>query len=227
MRTQHRHDNRFSPLGEKFIALTARQEADNAFYIKLNIHNSDLEIEKEIYRCKRFSQPPDGDMNVVYDKGIIYQTCLDRIFVAAVAEGIIDVLNFKGEKLYSLDPPAEPVKVTEMHRKRYLDYYKAGPLKGQWERFEKQIKFPAVFPKVRFFNVADGKVYVLTYKKEGEKSEFMVFTLEGKLVKRVMVPLVEMEMAVDYYPYTIKGGKLYQLVENQDEKWDLEVNAID
>ncbi len=31
---------------------------------------------------------------------------------------------------------------------------------------------------------------------------------------------------LDIYPYTIEGGKLYQLIENEDEEWELHIISI-
>jgi len=33
-------------------------------------------------------------------------------------------------------------------------------------------------------------------------------------------------MPLEPYPYTVKNGKLYQLIETEDEQWELQANEI-
>ncbi len=226
--TEHRHDYQFSPLGEKFMALTQRRGEDGIFYVLLNIHNAELKQEKEIFKFIRFSQPPTGDLNVINDRGIIYAIYQNKIFVTAVGRkgSILDVLNSNGKKLYSLTYQYEDLKVTEDHKQQYLKYYKSGPLKAIWDRFKKQIKFPTYFPGVRNFNIADGKIYILTFKRRKGESEFIVFNLKGVFLEKVWLPLVEND--IYYYPYTVSNGKLYQLIDNSDEEqWELHASLIE
>ena len=226
-RTGHRHDHRFYPIKEKYAALTASREIDNLFYIKLYIFDSSLKREKEIFRFKRFSQPPAGDINVVYENGIIFDTFDNKIFITACGrEGsVIDILDHEGNKQYSIHHKYDKIPVTEADKKRYMNYYKAGPLRSIWDRFKKQIKFPVHFPGLRNFSVVNGKIYVLTFKKIRGKSEFIVFNINGKFSKKVRLPLEE--KYIEYYPYVISAEKLFQLVENDDEQWELRVSAIE
>jgi hypothetical protein len=227
IRTNHRHDHRFCRIGGNFMGLTSRRGADNLFYIKLSLYKTTLEPEKDIFEFKRFSQPPNGDVNVVYDQGIIYDTAGQHIFVTAVGrEGsVIDVLDLTGKKLYSIAYPYETTVVTEQDRARYLDYYRAGPLKYVWDRFKKQIRFPVHFPGLRNFSISQGKIYVLTFKKMKGYSELVVLDLKGNFLKKTMIPLKEKD--IYYYPYCIYQEHFYQLVENADqEQWELEAWPI-
>lgn len=79
---------------------------------------------------------------------------------------------------------------------------------------------------MRYFLAADNKVYIRTYREVKGESEFFIFTIEGKLLKRVMLPVEEKD-ALESYPFTIKDGKFYQLVENeQTEEWELHMVDI-
>jgi hypothetical protein len=227
-KTEHRHDYRFAPLGEKFIALTQRRGNDGDFYVKLNIHNTKLKQEKEIFKFKRFSQPPAGDLNVVYDKGVIYDMYDNKIVVTAIGkeDSVIEVFDLNGKNIYSITHKYDRQEVTEAHKKRYLDYYKAGPLRAIWGSFKDRIKFPGHFPGLRDFRINGGKIYVLTIKKEKGNSEFIIFNIKGKVIKKVSVPLKEKEIYC--YPYMIWQGKVYQLIENEEmEQWELHSAPIE
>lgn len=228
IKTEHRHDYRFSPLGEKFVALTQRRGSDGVFYVKLNIHNAGLKQEKEMFKFKRFSQPPAGDLNVVYDKGVIYDIYDNKIFATAVGkeDSAINVFDLNGKNIYTITHKYDSPKVTEADKKRYLGYYKAGPLRAIWNTFKKQIKFPDHFPGLRDFRIDEGKIYVLTFKREKENSDFIIFDIKGKFLKKVSVPLKEKEIYC--YPYTIRKGKIYQLIENDEmEQWELHAVPIE
>jgi hypothetical protein len=90
------------------------------------------------------------------------------------------------------------------------------------------------------FIVADEKIYVLTYKKEKEKSEFVILDLKGKLLKKVFLPFNQSDewfhyslakatsQASPHATFTIKNGKLYQLIENEDKEiWELHITNIE
>ncbi len=225
IKTQHRHDHKFFHFKGKYIGLTQKREADNVFYIKLNVYNARLQKEKEVFRFRRFSQPPMGDINVIYDKGIIFNIWKNNLFVTAVgnSNSPIDVYDLEGNKKYSIFPQYNKTVVSEKDKNRYLNYYKAGPLKYMWDRFKKRIKFPVDFPGLREFCINNGKIYIMTFKKTKDKSEILVLDIKGKLLKRLNIPLIEQD--IYFYPYSFYNGSVYQLVENEnDENWILTKN---
>jgi hypothetical protein len=222
VKTDHRHDHRFSIIGDKYAGLTSRRGGDNLFYIRLHLYNSALKTEKSIFQFKRFSQPPKGDLHVIYDQGVIYDTDSSHIFVTAVGrEGsVIDVFDLSGKKMVSVSYPYETPVVSEQDRLRYLEFYRAGPLKHVWDRFKKQIRFPTHFPGLRGFRVHDGHIYVLTFKQSKKGSEIVILNLKGDFVKKVEIPLEEIDIYL--YPYSVFKGYIFQLKENpDDETWEL------
>jgi hypothetical protein len=62
-------------------------------------------------------------------------------------------------------------------------------------------------------------------KKQG-KNQLFIFDLKGKLLKQMDMPEVE-ETLFSFYPFAIQDGKLYRLVENQDEEWELHLTEIE
>jgi len=87
------------------------------------------------------------------------------------------------------------------------------------------VKFPEYFPAIRNFTVAE-KLYVLTYKEDSENREMLVVDFNGKLIKKLMLPVAEND-PFHLYPYTVKGEKLYQLVDNIDtEIWELHIHDL-
>ena len=95
-----------------------------------------------------------------------------------------------------------------------------------YERYYKNIVFPEFFPAIRDMRISDEKIYVISYQKEKELIKTLIFDLKGKPIKTVPLPLKDMDVK-SIYPFTIKNGKLYQLVEDFDnENWYLHVTTI-
>jgi hypothetical protein len=88
----------------------------------------------------------------------------------------------------------------------------------------KPMHFPGYFYAVRDIRVADGKVYAFTHKDNNDKSECFIFDIRGKLLKKMVVPLAEKD-PMTLYPFDVKNGNLYQLVE-KEEDWELYVTEI-
>ena len=71
--------------------------------------------------------------------------------------------------------------------------------------------------------INNEKLYVRTYKKSGEKTEFFILDSKGKLLEKVFIPIYERNRR-NYYSYSICDGKVYQLIENEDtEEWELHI----
>ena len=97
----------------------------------------------------------------------------------------------------------------------------------RWERLKDWFRFPDYLPIVRHFVVADQKIYILTYKVEKEKFQFLVLDTDGKHLKTVFLPLnKEKDDVFGFTPFCIKNGILYQLIETEDDEWELHATAI-
>jgi hypothetical protein len=70
---------------------------------------------------------------------------------------------------------------------------------------------------------------VLTFKEIDGKSEMLILTLKGELVKTVLVPLVNVNTLLPHFKnyYTIYNGILYQLVENKEKQYELHIRELD
>jgi hypothetical protein len=212
----------FYPLGNKFAGMGFKQE-NNKFFITIDIYNSKLEKEKEagVYSFKA------GFDGTVLEKTLSFQTFENKIFAAGSSRFLIDVFDEKGEKIYEIYQDYDNIKLTQKHKEEILDFYKKNPVtKNLYHMVENRMKFPSSFPAIKRFFVADGKVYVQTYLKKAEKAEFFVFDLKGKLLKKLFLPIVMNDLTETFYLFCIKDGKLYQLIEDEEEIWHIDVQDI-
>lgn len=141
--------------------------------------------------------------------------------------GNIYVYDFNGQQIDTLHLEFEKLKVTKEHKQAVEDYYKLRRSRLlAIAKARRLLYWPDFFPAVHYQRIVDKKIYVIPYKKKQGKSQLFIFNLKGELLKQVDFPVVE-ETMFSFYPNTIKNGKLYQLLENQDEDWELHVHEID
>jgi hypothetical protein len=154
----------------------------------------------------------------------------NKIFISYHKEFVIDIFNDKGEKL----PPIKKedyqlVELTGKHKEAVYYYYKTNPrTKDRFDIIKQRLVFPTHLSAIRDFYPADKKVYIRTYRQVDNKTEFFIYDVNGKFIKKVFLPTVEKD-GYEYwsYRYTVGGGKLYQLAENEDtEEWELYITEI-
>lgn len=221
----------FKPLGQKYVGFD-REVRDNIDYYLVNFYDpTTLQKEKEIHRIKSFLTTNSIDtmrLALVLKndtrRGPIYQVYGDKLFIEG-EDCRIFVYDQQGKKINSFSvQDYEKLEITEDFKKEIMAYLEKR-LPTAFINVKQKGKFPPYFP-LKFFQAADGKLYVQTFKSEKEKSEFYILDLDGKLSGKIMVPFRESEL-LRAYPFTISKGKIYQLIESDDsEEWELHINEI-
>ena len=220
------------PYGDQFLGI--HNIEDMARYIAISIFDSKYQEKKRISKTKFFFQAsrPGGNLDPIAlagpDGGCgSVPICRDKFF--RENNGIFEAYDLVKNKIaYSFPLKIEKIKVTESDKNRYLNFFKKHPnTKERFDSLKKMFKFPEYFPLIRRSFIKDEKIYIRTYKIKDDKSEFYIFDIKGKLLKKLFLPIVE-QNAIDKYPYTIHNNKIYQLVDNEDEEvWELNVFAIE
>lgn len=217
------YSSRFTPLGNGFVGNGFAFDK-KIVYQTVNLYDSGLAKTMEIFRKESDVQRGKGIK--VFTSAYDFQTCDNKVYIAGYGDFLIDVVDGDGKKLPSIKKEYKRLKFTDAHKEQFYDFIKSNPeTKPRFEAIKKQLIFPAYFPAIRYIFAHKSMIYVQTYKMEGEKTEFHLFDLSGKPVKKVFLPIVN-ENIVETYPLSIRDGKVYQLVENEAEDWELRVIAI-
>lgn len=219
------------PLGDKMVGYH-RWTEDDDMYIGVYIYDPrSLKREKELFKKEYYVQ-----VNRAYDPTIfamvmkngarratIYFPYNNKLFVEGKNDDIL-VFDNDGERLYTIPPQYEKIRVPETFKKAVMAYLKKRFITA-YPRIKRHARFRDYF-SIRSFLVADDKIYVLTFKNIEGKSEFYVLDLKGTLLEKKMIPFAESEFLCAY-PYTINNGALYQLNENPDtEEWELRITNL-
>ncbi|UCE20753.1 MAG: hypothetical protein JSV46_00510, partial [Candidatus Aminicenantes bacterium] len=92
--------------------------------------------------------------------------------------------------------------------------------------FIKNLNLPKHFPAIRNFSIQDDKIYVLTFKRESNANEVLLFDIKGNLLKKVFLPIRTMNPE-HLSPFSFYKDKFYQLVFNEEtENWELHITDI-
>lgn len=219
----------FQPVGTGFAGYSQNKRIKNTLYVSVNIYDSGFQTVKEIFSREYYVQT-HTDFNLIRlgcgNKGrahyLVYE---NQVFIEGEKD-MIHVFDEKGNKKYDIHLDYEKLKISPKHREAILDDLYTlftSPLMRRLIK-EKGI-FPTYFP-ARFFHIADGKIYIPTYKKKAGKNEFVIYTTKGKFLKKIFLPLKDRTLLLPY-PYAVKDSTFYQLFDNEDsESWDVHIAGI-
>jgi len=214
---------KFRPLTRGVIGAGSAPVEEGYITISLYLFNSKYEMQKEIYRVRLGKRDKKRlFLQTPWD----YHTYNDKIFLAAESDFKINVFDSSGKELYMIVHDYERLKATDELIGRFMNWIKKHRPPQFYENFKRLIQFPEYFPAVLQMRVSDDKLYVLTYKEKEGKSEFVVFDTWGKFIKQVWLPFAKGD-PVHANPFVVSGGKVYQLVENEEtEGWDIRIMPI-
>jgi hypothetical protein len=215
----------FQPLGNQFIGMGQSFEKDK-LYNTVNLYNADLKKVKEIYRVDSGLRGPGKGVKVL-EKPFTFQVYENKILIPAETDDTVDVLDSSLKKLFTIKLDYKKLEVTQDFKDKVVHFFKNSPqTKDIYELLLKPVIFPDYFPVIQLFFAADKKIYVVTWKREKEKSEFFIYDMKGTFLKKLWIPIV-LQNELQPYPLTFENNKLYQLIENTDkEEWDLYVEEI-
>lgn len=221
--------NVYKPVGDNFVAYgNYRDNEQKKNFQTINLHDSNMKKIKTIYQHEQFFSRDRQVVQALNTWGSWFRIFDNKIFIKTDEADKVKVYDQKGTHLQDITHPFERLKVTSKDKARYHEYFRTNrQWKQLYEAMKTWIKFPSHFPIMRGMDVTGGYVYVNGYLRPDGSTEFTVFDLKGKLVKeKVYLKLPEIS-ARDLYPYTIKEGKLYQVVEDEDEEvWQLHIHKI-
>jgi hypothetical protein len=215
----------YKPVGKHFVGNDFAQDEDTLYKV-LYLFDSKFEKIKELYRKEFPYQRAKGRFRV-YGTPVDYWTGNNKVFICGKEDFIIDVFDGDGNQLPSWKEDYEKIKLSENHKNGIYDYFKTHPYyKERYEWFKKQLVFPDRLPAIRSFFISQQKLFVRTYRKKKDKTEFFIFDMNGKLIKKRFLPIIERNVPTSF-PFWIYDGKLYQLYDNPEtENWELRVRGI-
>lgn len=221
----HTGAQEFKPLGRGFAGQGMVAE-EGIQYRSVNIYDSRLNKAKEVLKVKHHFQMGEGLR--VLPAAMKFATCGRKLFIAWDEDFVIRVFDQEGAPLYTIKREYERLKVSERFKEQIVAYFKTHKrYKRIFELLNPKIIFPATFPAIADMKIADGKIYVTTYRVDEDNAgatQCFVFDVDGKFLKELTIPLRRRDELLPY-PYAVSAGKLYQLVE-EGEHWRLKITEL-
>jgi hypothetical protein len=216
------------PVGESFFLskYTTNKKGDRVVLISLydqKISEKKLTFESvrpNPLREKKIHLPP-VHVFVTLHKG--------NLFICDRAASGVQILKYspKGELLQTIELAREQLEVNDRFQEGGIAWMRTLPhLRAAKEDLRKMVRFPKYFPAVRNIFFDDELIFVQTFKRKGDMSEFLVLDMKGDLKKELFLPYGNLD-DIQVNPkaiFDISGKVYYYLVENDDdEEWEIHV----
>jgi hypothetical protein len=196
------------PFGEKFIAYSFSPGKDRNMYETVTL--LDKQFKATSILCQ--SGPVDFLNLNIYSKNIEFASSGDKIFLTVAHDFKIEIFDRSGKKINMIERKYEKREFTGKDKQTVIDRFKSQNI---WGNMKTNVRFPGNFPTINHILVDKNKLYIFTYKVQDGKSEVFIYTLDGKLLNRVFLPIAKENESM-FYPFTVRDDTFYQLIENDD-----------
>jgi len=201
------------------------EKGSKDFVISYNLFNKNLKVEKVLHTGDWLVHK--NRKNDIFEI-FFYDVHRERIIFAHRKGFVIEILDGTGKNLHTIRREPEKIPFTGEDYDNLLAFLEeSSQTRGRAMYIKKKCAKPDYFPAIRTCVTADGKIYVITYKRKDDTSECLVFDLEGKLEKEIYIPL---STTFGLLPprITIHQGHLYQLIEDlEKEVWQIHITPLD
>jgi hypothetical protein len=213
---------------DRYVAFVILRPEDRSedFQLAYNLYDSNFQKIKELHRGEWFIKK---NRRRGFFEIFFYETCEDKIVLAHRRGFVIEVLDADGNVIHTIRPEFQPIPFTNKDKERVIKYWREerGYNREQLEFLEKRTDLPDHYPPLLTGRVDDGKIYAVTYRKEKEQRECLVYDLNGQFIKRTWLPLT-MAAPNSAGPFAIRADTLYQLIyDEKDSVWKLHRHPID
>jgi hypothetical protein len=212
------------PVGDHYVAIGFAQE-DGIIYMLVNLFDSEMNKLKSLAKIKRSVQQ-SGPIKLFSDQ-IQVATHEDKIYLSSEQDFTVHSINTKGDILDTYKKKDyKRVKFEDKHKDMIFETIEQNPIQRPFlEIFKQRAEFPKYFPAILGLFVVDDMINIMTWEMEGKKFKLYLFDLDWKLKDEMYIGF-QMQGGLTPFPVAFDEGKLYQVIENDDEEWELHVNPI-
>jgi len=210
------------PVGNHFVGsqiVLDFQKFNHVQYI--NLYDKDFKVISQLFKgsigdyVAYYSGDPSRKQKIEMVRDTVRPFVFkNKIFIADTSKGFFfHVFDNSGKKLYDIDVPYEKHKVTEAYKEKVLKDIKDTP---DWNQVD--FVFKDYFPAFKHVRFADDKIYLASHPWRDERCDLTIIDLKGKILKKAAVPETSL--------FTVDKDRLYYLVENADENWELHMEKL-
>lgn len=225
------------PLGKNYCITRVDFTRKIEIFFHIMLYDKDLNLLKTIYTSKP-SPTIRSRGKAIIPPNFTYMKLAPsgkRLYVFSGRQEDFQVLVFdlEGNSLKPIKMDYQCPEWTDSFKQEFIDWFKTFPrfraMGGNEDLIKQYIEFPVYLPAIRNILAEENRLYVQTYKKRKNDSEFFIFDENAQLIKRIYLP-DESRYKVKMNPdvtFTIKNNRYYYLVENPDNgDWELHLVPI-
>jgi len=215
----------FQPLGKNYIGRGFGQEKNTRFdYI--NLYDSELKKLKTLIKVESDQQFNKCIIKFL-NNTLTFVTFNEKLYIVNGNKFEVKVFDNVPEEILTIKrDDYKREKFGDKDKQMIFDEIKNSPQKQFLETAKKMARFPDYYPAIAQIFERDGLIYIMTYKREGDKYEFYKYDSKGKFIKHFFIKF-SFRTTMQPNPFSIMNDKLYQIIENEDtEEWELHVNDI-
>jgi len=219
----------FQLLGNHYVGFSSYNQ-DKILYLSVNLYDENFKKIKKIHSQEYYVQVHKKFDLMLLGSGnksrAYYQVYGNLLFIREL-KGSICVYDHDGNHKYDIDPVYEKVEITESQKEEiFKDIYVLYTGRAIRRVIKEKGIFPQHFP-IGFFKISDDKIYFPTYRQKDGKTLFLVYSIPGKKIKEIYLPLKYQSLLLPY-PFTIHKETLYQLHDNEEEEcWEVIISKVD
>ncbi len=221
---------RFMPLGKGYIKMTIERDGDTRV-IAANLIDADFKKTSRLFSTlwpaqsgKKRNPVIMSQMTTLFDK----YTCGKGVALPD-EKGNFHIFNTEGKKILNFTPPYTRIKPDKAFQNSLDKFFSEDPRYKRPYTQDKNrglIELPSRLPEYRDYRIDENNVYVISNFRKDGKYEMLVYSLNGKMLKKTFIPLAEKDL-LNVFPFDIRDGKLFQVVTDDDEEeCKLVVNKI-
>jgi len=221
------------PLGKNFVFNKAIPEKTGGIGIQVTRCSPELKELNTLFHYRR-ENADNKRRKITIPPPMLYLTSSgNKLFMwgGNQEDFVISVFDDKGNPAQPIKMPYQQLPITDSLKKEIWQWLNTDPrFKDIPEDIRHLIHFPEFLPALREIKINENKIYVQTYKKEKDRSEFFIFNLDGKLIKKVFLPQSTSDIIKvnTHSTFNFFHNQYYYLVENPDgENWELHMTEIE
>ena len=215
--------DKFVMLGNGFVG-EGDLRTGSVRYVTVNLYDRNVKKTRELFKVPHPLQRIGAGFKMLNEPRI-FAVYKDRLYLTLDNEFVIRMYDSLGNGAGKIVLEYNRRKVGGEDRERIDQYLKNHPRIKELYAILKPIHFPEHYPAIRDLKIVDNEIYVIGWKVKDKSTECLVLDLSGNLLKHIYVSLKYVD-ELEIYPFAFKNSRMYQLIENDDEEWELLITEI-
>lgn len=214
------------PLGD-FLVGMERPRIDKRLAASYQLYTRRIEKRARLHYYMDDFQNGEG-MQILknpYEYHYSFATDDAYAYIFLNEENAVGVFDNRGERVRTIAPGGDGEEVPREAAERILRFWKEDSVKKQYFPFLKPVTVAPRFPALRQLRLSGDTLYVITYQRRGGRNLCRLFRVSGESLGECWLPLREKD-PMEFYPFAIHDGTLFQLMENDEDEWVLRIRRI-